>query len=68
MCRVTHHVVQNLPLTSKQKFRHGLAKAELLFWSQWEALHNMMCHPVHNNYPYGIGFKTVLFKLFWKSS
>ena len=23
--RVTHHVVQNLPLTSKQKFRLGLA-------------------------------------------
>ena len=26
MYRVTHHVVQNLPLTSKHKFRFGLAR------------------------------------------
>ena len=54
--RVTHHDVQNLPLTSKQKFCFGLAwtglawpgqsKAELLFQSQREVLHNVMCHPV----------------------
>ena len=24
--RVTHHIVQSIPLTSKQKFRFGLAK------------------------------------------
>ena len=29
--RVTITLVQNLPLTSNQKFRFGLAKAELLF-------------------------------------
>ena len=28
--RVTHQVVTNLPLTSKQKFRFGLAKATRL--------------------------------------
>ena len=51
--RVTHHVGQNLPLTSKHKFRFGLtcpwpgqAKVELLFKSQREALANVMCHPV----------------------
>ena len=27
--RVTHHVVQNLPLTSKQKFLFGLASPDL---------------------------------------
>ena len=48
---VTHHIVQYFPVTSKQKFRFGLprpgqAKTELLFCSQWEVLHNLMCHPV----------------------
>ena len=40
-------------LTSKQKFHFGLAcpsqeqaKAELMFWSQQEALHKLLCHPV----------------------
>ena len=40
--RVTHDVVQNLPLTSNQKFRFG----QVCFLSQWEALDNAMCHPV----------------------
>ena len=49
--RVTHHVGQNLLLTSKQKFRFGLAwpgqaKAEHLFWSQQEILNKWNCHPV----------------------
>ena len=51
--RVTHHVVQTLPLTSKQKFCFGLArlgqarpKRNFLFLIQREVLDNMMCHPV----------------------
>ena len=35
--RVMHHIVQNLPLTSQQKFRFGLFR---------EFLHNLMCHHV----------------------
>ena len=49
--RVTIQLVQNLPLTSKQKFRFGLpwpgqAKAELLFKSQQEVLRMLDGHPV----------------------
>ena len=51
--RVTIPLVQNLPLTSKQKFRFGpglslpgQAKTELLFWSQREVLNKWNCHPV----------------------
>ena len=48
--RVTHHIGQNLLLTSKQKFRFGLArpgqpKMELLI-TQQEVLANVMGHPV----------------------
>ena len=49
--RVTHHVVQNLLLTAKQKFCFGLArpgqvKTELMFLSKREVLDNVICHPV----------------------
>ena len=49
--RVKQQIVMKLPLTSKQKFRFGQArpgqaKTELLFWSQQEVRHNLMCHPV----------------------
>ena len=40
--RVTHQVVVNLPLTTKQKFRFGLARP-----GQARPKRNLMCHPVH---------------------
>ena len=55
--RVTYQVVKNLLLTSKQKFRFGLArpgqarpsqaKVELLVLKSTGGLHNLMCHPVN---------------------
>ena len=52
--RAIHQVMTNLPLTSKQKFRFGLAwpsqaQAELLFRSQWEVRHSLICHPVNEH-------------------
>ena len=49
--RVTIPLVQNLSLNSNQKFCFGLAcpglaKAELLFWTQREVLHKLLCHPI----------------------
>ena len=51
MYRVTEQLVQNLPLTSKQKFHPGVswpgpAKAKLLFQSQREVLHKLLGHPI----------------------
>ena len=53
--RVTIPLVQNLPLTSEQKFRLGLSwpgqvKTELVFGSQQEVLNKWNGHPVlkHN--------------------
>ena len=50
--RVTIPLVQNLSLTSRQKFRFGQArtgqaKTELLFWSQQEVLNKWNGHPVY---------------------
>ena len=50
--RVTIQLVANLPLTSEQKFRFGLArpgqaKAELLFRSLREVRHKLNGHPVY---------------------
>ena len=47
--RVTHQVVTNLPLTSKQKFPFGLVcpgQNRILYRCQREVRHNLMCHPV----------------------
>ena len=49
--RVTEQFVQNLLLTSKHKFSLGLArtsqaKMELLFRSQRDVLHKLLCHTV----------------------
>ena len=56
--KVTHHVVRNLPLTSKQKFRFGLArqgqarpKRNFCFDVKWEVLTSEMGHPVQQHFP-----------------
>ena len=49
---MTIQLVQNLLLTSRQKFRFGLvragqAKVEPMFWSKPEVLHKLNGHPVN---------------------
>ena len=55
ICRVTKQLEPNIPLTSKQMFRFGLAcpgqaKTELMFWCQQEVWLKLLGNPVIFSY------------------